>query len=236
MFMNLAHRGASSYAPENTLAAFYKGIELGANGIETDLQRTKDGVIILLHDPTLDRTTDGSGAPSNYTWSELLALDAGSWFSDKYIGERPVSFEQFLHFLGRKNLMFAFELKEPGLEEDVIRLIDKYGIRNKVTITSFYFEYLEALRRIDSEIRIGHLVGRIDRDIIDKLMSIDGNQICPSAQHLQREDIALAKAYNLEIRAWGVQSEDLMEKALNHGVDGMTVNFPDKLAHRLLSY
>ncbi|NMA95948.1 MAG: glycerophosphodiester phosphodiesterase [Clostridiales bacterium] len=233
MFMNLAHRGASSYAPENTLAAFYKGIELGANGIETDLRKTKDGVVVLIHDEMVDRVTNGSGKVLDFTFSQLLDLDAGSWFSDKYAGERIISFEEFLHFFGRKDIIFAIELKAPDLEEDALKLINKYGIRDKVTITSFNYEYLKTVREIDEKINIGYLVREIDKDILCNLIEIKGNQICPAIANLEKADMDLARSYGLDIRAWGIKDETYMNNALELGVDGMTINFPDKLARKL---
>lgn len=233
MFMNLAHRGASAYAPENTLAAFYRAIELGANGIETDLRRTRDGVILLLHDRELNRTTNGRGTPAKYTWSELESLDAGSWFGQEFMGERIVTLELFLYLFGRRNLLFALELKDANLEVATLELIERYGVGSKVTLTSFQYEHLVAVRKEDPSIKLGHLVSRIDEPNIDALLEIGGNQICPAAKWLQPEDVALAKEHGLEVRAWGIADEAMMHHALRCGVDGMTINFPDLLAEAL---
>ncbi len=231
-FINLAHRGASAYAPENTLASFYKGIELGANGIETDLQKTKDGVIFLFHDDKLDNKTDAKGYPSEYTWAELKQLDAGSWFSPKYKGERLVSFEEFLHYFGDKDLIFAIELKVPFIEreiKEILELIDYYEIREKVTITSFIFENLMVTRKTDKDIKIGYLLKIIDIDNIKQLELINAQQICPSAELLTLQDVLLAKEHTLQVRAWGIKNIEVMKHALDCGVDGMTLDFPDKL-------
>lgn len=233
--MNLAHRGASEYAPENTLAAFYKAIEMGANGLETDLRITKDGVIFLFHDDELNRTTNGSGSPSEYTWNEIKQLDAGAWFETKYEGERLVTFEEFLHIYGRKNLYFAIELKDPHLEQQVLEKVNQYAVRDRVTLTSFTFDNLVAVREWDTDIKIGYLVPTIDKETIKKLLDIGGEQICPAAKLLKPEDVRLAKESGLEVRAWGVSTEKLMHHALSCGVDGMTINFPDKLAEVLRS-
>lgn len=230
MFINLAHRGASEYAPENTLAAFYKAVEMGANGIETDLKVSKDGVILLHHDDELNRTTNGSGPPSEYTWSELAQLDAGSWFGLEYAGERLVTLEQFLYLFGRKNLQFAIELKDPHLERQALDLINHYEVCRRAMITSFAFDNLVAVRNVDSVINIGYLVRKIDKHVITNLLEIGGGQICPATSLLEAEDVVLAKEHGLEVRAWGVTTEVLMQHAIQCEVDGMTVNFPDKLA------
>src|SRR5690625_2676717 len=177
VMMNLAHRGASEYAPENTLAAFYKAIELGANGIETDLKMTKDGVIFLFHDDALDRVTNGSGPPAAYTWNELEQLDAGAWFGAKYTGERLVTFAQFLHYFGRKDLYFAIELKDSHLEEYVLKQVNSYSLRDRVTLTSFNYDNLVVTRERDTDIKIGYLVPTINTQTIQQLLDIGGEQI-----------------------------------------------------------
>jgi glycerophosphoryl diester phosphodiesterase len=231
MFMNLAHRGASSYAPENTLAAFYKAIEVGANGIETDIKVTKDGKLFLFHDDLLDRTTNGKGSPIEKGWDQLENLDAGSWYSSKYKGEKLVTLEQFLYFFGSKDLIFALELKDRLIEHKVLEFIQHYDLFDQTTITSFDFKNLIEVRKLDTNIKIGYLIPKIDLATIEKFKNIGGNQICPQARHLTKDDVQLAREYQLEVRAWGVANEKLMCHAFECGVDGMTVNFPDKLAN-----
>ena len=230
MLMNLAHRGASSYAPENTLAAFYLGASMGANGLETDLRMTKDGVPILLHDPTLDRTTNGKGRPGDYHWSELRRLDAGSWFSDAYKGEKLVAFEDFLYYFGAKDLMLAVELKEPHLEDAALELLRRYGALEKTTITSFAFELLVETRKRHATVKLGFLTEKITPETVARLLEHGIGQICPRARTLRSEDVRYAKERGLQVRAWGVPDESVMKHALACGVDGMTVNFPDLLA------
>lgn len=233
MFMNLAHRGASSYAPENTLPAFYKGLEMGANGIETDIQMSRDGVLFLFHDKMLERTTNGSGCAKDYTWAQLSELDAGSWFSPAYAGERLVALETFLHLFGRIDIVFALELKNDHIEEPVLKMVDAFGIRNKTTITSFSYEHIRRLRELDASIKLGHLIKKIDQQSIDRLLCIGVGQICPQAVHLQKEDVETAKAHGLQVRAWGTQTPALMNEVIACGVDGTTINFPDLLSESL---
>jgi glycerophosphoryl diester phosphodiesterase len=233
MFLNLAHRGASAYAPENTLSAFYKAIGMAPSGIETDLQMTKDGVLVLFHDNKLDRTTNGTGHIGEYDWAELKELDAGSWFSESFKGEKLVKLEQFLYFFGSKNLQFALELKAPNIEAETLRLIKKYNIQSKVTITSFQLEYLARVRSLNSEIKLGYLVHKLDEHAIGQVQSVQAAQICPSAKNLLKEEVDLAKAHGLQVRAWGVHNEALMHHILDCCCHGATVNFPDLLAQEL---
>lgn len=233
----LAHRGASAYAPENTLASFYKAIELGAKGIETDLQKTKDGVIFLFHDNILDKKSDKKGAVVDYTWAELQEADVGSWFSPRYKGERLITFEQFLIFFGRRDLLFVIELKSLFIESEVreiIRLIDEYDVRKKATITSFVFGNLKTTRDVDKNIRIGYVLNKkIDNDVIRQLESIYGRQVCPRAELITPDQVKLAHHHGIEVNAWSIQNVEIMNNMITLGVDGIIIDFPDKLIKAL---
>ncbi|GAA3407346.1 glycerophosphodiester phosphodiesterase [Paenibacillus hodogayensis] len=233
MFMNLAHRGASQYAPENTLAAFYYGIQLGANGLETDLRISRDGVVFLLHDDRLERTTNGSGRHTDYTWAELQELDAGSWFAPAYAGERLISFETFAHLFGRKPLKLALELKDDGIEEEVAHVVRKYELQSNAVVTSFDFDSLRQLRRLDEHIPLGYLANQWDADLLERLKETRVGQLCPNAETLTKEQVNLLKREGFEVRAWKVKDEALMRHCLQCGVDGMTINFPEKLHEAL---
>lgn len=230
MFVNYAHRGASAYAPENTMISFRKALQLGANGIELDLQRTKDGKIVIFHDKNIDKKSNGKGKISDYTYKELLDFDFGSWFDIKYKDERIVLFENFAKEFLSKNLTFAIELKQEGIEKDVLDIIKKYTTHDDIYITSFNFNALNNVRAIDSNIKLSWLIeDRINIDNISKLLEINGIQICPNAEDVTIEDIKLANKSGVRVRLWGVSNEDIMRKAFNFNIDGMTVNFPDKL-------
>src|SRR5690625_7581403 len=106
-----AHRGASKYAPENTMAAFKFAYELGAEGIETDVQLTKDNIPVLIHDERVKRTTNGTGYIKDLTWNQVKQLDAGSWFSKKFTGAGIISLDEFLQWIQFKPLYLNIELK-----------------------------------------------------------------------------------------------------------------------------
>ncbi len=230
MFINYAHRGASAYAPENTMSAFRLGIEQGANGIELDLQRTKDGKIVIFHDNYIDQKSSGTGQIQDYTYDELLTLDFGSWFNETYKGEKIVLFEDFVETFFDKNLTFAIELKAENIEKDVLKIIEKYASHDRIYITSFMYEAIENVRKINSKIKISWLITEeINENNIEKLLKINGNQICPKADFVTKEQIKLAKEKGLEVRLWGVKTPEIMEKVYTLDIDGMTVNFPDLL-------
>lgn len=230
MFVNYAHRGASAYAPENTMVAFQKGIELGATGLELDLQKTKDEKIVIFHDEYIDKKSNGTGKIEDYTYQELLDLDFGSWFDQKYKGEHIALFEDFAKKFFNKDLTFAIELKVPKMEKEVLEIIKKYATHDKIYITSFEYELLENIRKMENNIKLSWLIKEeINENNIKKLLKIKGNQICPQAKFITEKGILLAKQNGIGVRLWGISNEKTMKEVYKLDIEGMTVNFPDKL-------
>ena len=228
-FVNYAHRGASEYLPENTLISFCTGLFMGANGIETDVRLTKDGVAVLFHDDSLLRVTGTEGRPEDFTYAQLQQLRVsknGYW-------DRILSFEDFLRHFAYRDLTFAIELKGPGAEAETARLLRQYGMAEKTIVTSFKKDYLANFRALAPEFEIGLLTSDYSQETLDWLRNIGAQEICPKAEHLTAQRVARWHALGLRVRAWGVYDEALMDLALRCGVDGMTVNFPDKLTARL---
>jgi Glycerophosphoryl diester phosphodiesterase len=229
--INYAHRGASERCPENTLWAFYAALEMGANGIETDIQRTKDGVLVLFHDNTLARVTGDARSVLDCTYDQLCAMDFGRFKGDKFAGERIVTLETFLRHFGRRGLALALEIKQPGIAQDILAQVDATRSRTGMTITSFHWDSLLALRQIDADIPCGLLTDEpITHALLDRLEAPNIRQVCPKIANATAEQVDLAQKRGFSIRYWGVQNEVLMRKALALGGDGMTVDFPDRLA------
>lgn len=226
-FINYAHRGASEYYPESTEPSFLAGIYFGANGLETDVQRAADGLLVLFHDETLERACPGaSGKIADYTYDELKVFDVRNKNTRGKI-------TPLWDFLGRfgvlKHMTLAIELKVADCERDVYDLLLEYGCTDNVIITSFNFEYLKKMREVSDNIRLGYLTSRTDAGLIDELKTISAYEICPKADTVTPELIDAWHAAGLNVRAWGVTDEALMRRVYDMGVDGMTVNFPDKL-------
>jgi len=226
--INYAHRGASEYAPENTLSSFYLGLLQGANGIETDVQKTKDGVLVLFHDDTVDRVSDGAGKLSDYTFEELKELKIyGNSITGFY--DRIVTLREFLEKFSQYDIQFAIELKGEGVEEETLDMINEFGIFEKTTFTSFNFEYIRKIKELNSRARVGWLTSEITDENIKKLLAIGGEELAPKAENMTEELVEKLRAMNLGVRAWGVFNISLMKKMCMLKVDGMTVNFPDRL-------
>lgn len=230
--INYAHRGASEYAPENTLSSFYLGLLQGANGIETDVQRTKDGVLVLFHDSTLDRATDSDGEIENYTYSELRKVKVyGKCESGFY--DRIPTLREFLEKFHSYDISLAIELKGAGVEDETLLMVKEFGIMDKVTFTSFTFEYIERIKALDPAARVGWLCSKVTPEMLEELLRIGGEEIAPKADIVTPELMKEWRKLGLGVRAWGVSSVELMKKMCELGVDGMTVNFPDKLKEYL---
>lgn len=228
-FVNYAHRGASQYAPENTISAFDLGLSMGANGIETDIQLTKDGVAVLFHDDTLERMTGKPGAVEDYTYEELRWF----WVEKEILRDRIPTLEQFLERYADKDITFALEMKKPGTHKAVADAVRRYGIEKKTVVTSFIFEELLALRQYAPELTAGYLTKNIDDTTLQKMRQAGIDELCPKAVEITAEKVVHWHESGFNVRAWGVFTLELMEQAYAAGVDGMTVNFPDLLTKRM---
>ncbi|MBO5882783.1 MAG: hypothetical protein J6Q78_00050 [Clostridia bacterium] len=224
-FITYAHRGASEYCPENTMMSFYMGMQMGANGIETDVQKTKDGVLVLFHDDTIERVTGESGSIADYTLEELQ-----NFFVKKgKLQDKIPTFEDFLSHFAFRDITFAIELKVGGIEAEVVDMIRKYGIEEKTVITSFELDYIKRSLEYAPDIRIGYLTKDIEQPTIDMLVELGAYEVCPIGREVTPEKVAAWHEAGLNVRAWGIFNEDIMKAVYDAGADGMTVNFPDLL-------
>jgi glycerophosphoryl diester phosphodiesterase len=228
-FMAIAHRGASSYAPENTFAAFDLAIEMGARHLELDVHFSSDGHLVVIHDDTVDRTTDGSGPVTSRSLAALTALDAGAWFDPRFKGERIPTLGAVLERYWGAHLHVELKGHSAGLAQRAVDMIRSSGIATNVTITSFQKAKLEETRAYAPELPTGWLVGEVSDAVVAQARAMGLTQLCPRAGAVTPELVSRLHAEGLVVRAWGVATEDLMRQVVTAGADGMTVNFPDKL-------
>ena len=236
----IAHRGASSYAPENTFAAFDLAVDMGIGEIELDVHFTKDSQIIVIHDETLDRTTNSTGPVSDLALEELQSLDAGSWFDEKFAGEKVHALDEVFDRYKDK-LRFHIEIKSKeaeGLASRTCDLIREYGLEGQVTITSFWKQWLIESRSHAPEIPTGWLVPLgyetpWDDSVIEEALQEGFTQICPRASLVSPTLVRTLHDSGFNVRCWGVYDEELMIKVAESGADAMTLNFPDKLKNHL---
>lgn len=209
------------------MISFRLGLEQGANGIETDVHITKDGVAVLFHDHTIDRVTNGKGNVTDYTYDELLGFDV---IKGEYKAKIP-TLREFLDEFADRDITFAIELKQLGTAEAVIDILREYDLAQKTVITSFNYDELKRAAAYGQEFRFGHLTSDVSEAHTLELIADKISEICPKAALVVEDPDLVAKWHKLglNVRAWGVSNEN-MSGVLDAGVDGMTVNFPDKLS------
>ena len=232
---NIAHRGASSYAPENTKSAFDLAIEMGIKHIELDVHSSKDNHLVVIHDDTLDRTTNGQGNVKDFTLRELQSLDAGSWFSKEYSNEKICTLEEIINkYAESTHLHIEIKGRTPNLAEKTCTLIRNLKATNMVTITSFWKPSLIETKNFAPEMKTGWLVplgpgSEWDEQIIEISKQYKFDQICPRAELVSKDLVSNLHQKGFEVRCHGVFNEELMRTVVSSGADGMTINFPDKL-------
>ena len=224
-FVNYAHRGASEYVPENTFLSFYTGMYMGANGIETDVQMTKDGVLVLFHDKNLERLAGQGGSISDYTLEELQQLT----FEKNGLKDKIVVFEEFLKHFSFRDITFAIEIKQPGIEKEIADMLRKYNMHQKTVVTSFMPECIQIFKEYAPEYRVGFLTKEVNEETLEFLKKIGADELCPYAPSVTADNVEKWHREGFNVRAWGVGCEELMRNAYDCMTDGMTVNFPDKL-------
>jgi glycerophosphoryl diester phosphodiesterase len=239
----LAHRGASYQAPENTMAAFRLAAEMGADGIELDVQLCKDGEVVVIHNFAVDETSDGHGRVKDFTLAELQALDAGAWYAIEFAGERIPTLTQVLHELGPR-LVLNVEIKTAtpfftdGLEAEVVRLVEDANMVQHVIISSFSPVALWRVRRLNRHISTGLLYAPdLPRYLRDRWLQ---SLARPAALHprwdmLDEQTIAAAHRHGLAVRPWTCDDPDALRRLVGWGVDAIITNQPDLLRDLLQS-
>lgn len=222
-FRIIAHRGASGYAPENTMAAFRLAERMGVGEVELDVQFSKDRKIVICHDRILSRFGYPDLCVPELTLNELLALDMGSWFSPYlYGGERMPTLDALLT-LFRNCFVYHVEIKSPEreLSEAVINALSAHRLRDRAILTSFYFDVLHEVRASAPDQRVGWLLreGEWTAQNIERAAAAGFYQICPPAIEVEREVVATAHCHVSEVRAHSVKGMTEMMKAIEAGCD-----------------
>lgn len=228
-----AHRGASGSAPENTLIALQKAIEAGADYAEIDVQETADGRIVLLHDPDLKRTAGVKKNIWQVTYDELKSLDAGSWFSEEFSGERIPLLEEAIEFV-RGRLRLNIELKTNGYEvrlaERVCETVKRLNFCEQVILTSFEPQQLRAAEKTAPEIRTGLIFYFMPSyDILDLPYSV----LSLHKRNVGKKFLEHARQAGKELHVWTVNEEKDMLDMIQAGVDNIITNYPERLRNIL---
>lgn len=247
--VTVAHRGASGYAPENTLAAVRKADRLGFDWVENDVQRTKDGELVVMHDTTLSRTTNVESlypkrSPwkvSDFTAKEIARLDAGSWFSDDYKGEKVPTLKQYLKQVTKNGQNLLLELKAPelypGIEAQTLRELRSHGwldrshLKDRLVIQSFNADAVRTTHVLNSRVKTGFL-GNPKVSELDSYAKFT-DQINPTHSAATKDYVDAVHARKgalgkrMEVFTWTVNDASTARTVNKAGVDGIITNFPD---------
>jgi len=229
----VAHRGASALAPEHTIAAYEKAIEAGADALELDVRLSADDQVVVIHDATLDRTTDGSGPVHERTLQQLKRLDAGAWFGEAFRGQRIQTLTELLERF-RDRVGFTVELKGgsdfyPGIEERVLTFLQIYDVLDRSLVVSFDHPALKKLKGLDRDVRVGALVtGRLlDPTALAPPGILDA--VCLRAELTTEREVELVRKAGLEVYVWVVNEPLLARRLAGWGVRGLITDRPDLL-------
>jgi len=227
-----AHRGYSGKYPENTMLAFRKAVEVGCDGVEMDVQLSRDGIPVVIHDELVDRTTNGTGYVKDYTLEELKKLDASKVRPGEWGAQEIPSFDEFCEWLASVDIVANVELKTsiiyyPEIERKCVEIIRKHGVENKILFSSFNHISMLRVKELAPEIPRGALVE------IEGLMYAgyycQQNNIQfyhPDFCLLSKEAVEECKEHGVGINVWTVNDLDSFEKLVEWGVEGIITNYP----------
>lgn len=235
-FDTVAHRGAAGYAPENTIAAFDKALEMKADYIEIDVQRSKDGALVVIHDTTVDRTTDGNGKVGELTIEELRSLDAGSFKGEQFAGEKIPTFEEILdRYHGKIGILIELKAPElyPGIEEAVAQELKERNLdkpqNDKIIIQSFNFESMKKMDALLPKVPIGVLTysSLHTTDAALQEFAKYADLFNPSYGLVSKELVDKVHNLGMEIQSWTVRSPESAQFLIDMKVDGIITDYPD---------
>lgn len=229
----IGHRGSSHIAPENTMAAFKLAYQSGANGIETDVHLTKDQIPVLIHDIDVNRTTNGSDYIKNLTFAELKQLDAGSWFSEQFVGERILALDELLVWIKRKELSLHIELKNAkmpykNLEFITYELLDHYDLLHRTTISTFNEVSIKRMKRLTENVEIALLRSRRHKHIVKHLSTIGAHALHIKYHPLHWRMIDQCLQADIPVRVYTVNKRRQMLRCFQRKCTGIFTDMPDR--------
>ncbi len=228
-----AHRGASGYAPENTMEAYILAHQYGADGIELDVQLSKDDELVVIHDEKIDRTSNGKGLVRNYSLRQLRSFTYNRTKPEHVRAPIP-TLREVLAYVSGTGMMLNIELKTglyfyPGIEQKTVAMVKEFGMSDRVIYSSFNHYSLRTVREIDPDAQIGllHDVGFID--VPEYAVKLGANALHPRWQCLMYPDyLEGCRRNNIQINTWTINKEDLMRQMCEAGVHAIITNYPDR--------
>jgi glycerophosphoryl diester phosphodiesterase len=229
--LRVGHRGAKGHAPENTMISFLTGADLGVDAVETDVQLSKDGEVVLIHDHTVDRTTNGHGFVKDMTLAELKRLDAGGWYDPRFAGERIPTLAELLTW-AKDRVGVAVEIKNgpiyyPDIAEKTVRLVRQHGMERQAILISFDHFVLREVKKIAPEIATGILYVAGLVDAVAAARAVPADSLNPHWAYVTPELVRAAHAGGLAISPWNPDDLATLRMLSDVGVDSVGTDYPE---------
>ncbi len=228
------HRGASGLAPENTISAMLKAIEVGADYSELDVQETSDGILVLMHDNSLTRTTGLEKNMWEVDYASLTALEAGAWFDSKFTGEAIPLLESVIDTVRGKmklNIELKYNKHDKRLAERVVELVERKDFIAECILTSFNFEAIDKVRKLNKTIKVGYIFSKMPDDV--DVFTSDVDLLSVNYKLVDKEFVEKAHANKKDIHVWTVNKPEEMQRLINLGVESIITDRPDILVNLL---
>jgi glycerophosphoryl diester phosphodiesterase len=235
----VGHRGAMGYRPENTLASFEHALKLGADWIECDVHLSRDGALVVMHDESVDRTTNGHGLVRDHTLAELKQLDAGSWFGPEYAGQRVLTLEELLDWARTRDTVVDIEIKNAplyyvGIEQAVVTALARMHMAGQAIVISFDHRAVDKIKTLNPEVATGVLyAGRPADAGIGLAQLVNADALLPHHAYVTADDVDAAHAAGLSVAPWATSDPVALRQLVAAGVDGIGTNHPDVLKRLL---
>lgn len=235
----VGHRGAMGHAPENTMVSFETAVKLGADMIELDIHRSRDGDLIVMHDEDVARTTDGHGHVKDLATAEIKRLDAGSKFDRRFRGERVPMLGEVLDW-AKNRIPLCIEIKgDPrppeGIEAQVIQTIQANRMLDQTMLVSFHHSSLKRAKELQPQIATGIIVAAQLVDPVGATRAALADSIRPAWSYWTRELVDAVHAAGIEASTWTVNTEEELDYVVPLGVDSIASNYPDRVRAYLAS-
>jgi glycerophosphoryl diester phosphodiesterase len=238
----VAHRGASGYAPETTLEAYRLALAMGADYVEMDIHMLGDGTLVAIHDPDVDRTTNGKGKISELSLAQLKTLDAGSWFNHahperarpEYIGLEIPTVQEVMSLIKDSAAGCYVEIKDPDrypprLEAELLTLVYKNGLEKRTRILSFSAQSIRKVKELDASIPTALLISRRSKDPVEDALRVPANELAIRHGLATARLVYAAHEKELSLAVWTVDREQDMLRIMRTGADRIITNYPDRL-------
>ena len=238
----ISHRGANKYAPQNTLPAFERSLQLGVDGFETDVHMTKDGVPVICHNYTINATSNGMGSISSFDVEDLRKFDFGSYYSPQFKGTKIPLLDEFLDLVASSDIeIMNIELKSPreretGIVEKTIEAVKAHNLFKRLLISSFDSKLLVEAKKIDSRCQTGYLYCPNHMDVpvaminpVAAAKKIGADALHPMDIYVSPLYVKLAHKAGIKVNVWTINSENKIRKMIKYGVDGIITDCPDRV-------